>query len=978
MKIILNDYLRELKSNCENEDATEATHYPTIKALLERIASERIKVTPQPKRSEVGVPDFIIRGGDNISLIGYLEAKDIPEENLQRVAKTDQLKRYIEALDNLILTNYLDFWLFRDSKLVKKIKLLNRDDFDSQNRFDIKEVDEIEEFFESFFSYEIKAIYTSRQLALQLARRTKLLRNTILEQVKREIPEEKGHLYSFLEAFKETLINDLSPEDFSDMYAQTISYGFFLARINANGQFSRNLAYTYIPKSIPLLNEVFQFVASNDLPEEPTFIVEDLTNILINADISNILREIYHRTGSEDPIIHFYETFLAKYNPKIRKRRGVYYTPEPVVSFIVRSVNELLKEKFGKRLGLADKEVKILDPACGTGTFLARIIQEIKEEVVNSGRGGLFFDFVREHILKDVYGFELMMSPYAMAHLNLSLALAELGYELRENDRLKVYLTNALESKDIRIIHLPFYEALTTETAEAQEVKQEIPILVVLANPPYSVSSSNKSEFIEKLMRDYKKAVKGETNIQPLSDDYIKFIRFAHWKIEQGGKGIFAYISNNSYLSGLIHRGMREELLKSFDEIYILNLHGNSNIGETCPDGSKDENVFDIKQGVGIALFVKTGKGGGETKVYYHDLYGLRKVKYLYLLDSDVETVEWEELEMREPYWFFVKKNWEDGEIYRNFSRINEIFNEYSSGVKTHNDEKLVKYRITMKDYDKPYSYRPFDERIIEYDLKKVIRHRYNIMKNFLFGDNLGLIVRRSFERRTSFKHCFITKRLADINFLGAQSYTFPLYLYLDDNDNETTVEKRASNLKSDFVKKLAKTYGEEPTPEQILFYCYGVMHSETYRHDYQEFLRIDFPRIPFTKDHKLFLEIADIGEKIGELHLLESPYLDEFDASYPIPGDHKVVKPDYKEKEQRLYINEEQYFGEVPKEVWEYTVGSYQVLDKYLKYRKGRELSSGEITHLLKVITAIKRTLSLLPRADELFDRIDLDDLVH
>jgi len=443
VKIILNDYLKELKSNCENEDATEPTHYPTIKALLENIASERIKVTPQPKRSEVGVPDFIIRGSDN-TLIGYLEAKDIPEENLQKIARTDQLKKYIEALDNLILTNYLEFWLFREGKVVKKIKLLSRDNFDSQSRFDIKEIDEIEEFFESFFSYEIKTVYTPRQLALQLARRTKLLRNTILEQVEREIPEEEGHLYSFLKAFRETLINDLSPEDFSDMYAQTISYGFFLARINANGQFSRNLAFTYIPKSIPLLNEVFQFVASNDLPEEPTFIVEDLTNLLINADISNILREIYHRTGSEDPIIHFYETFLAKYNPKIRKRRGVYYTPEPVVSFIVRSVNILLKEKFGKRLGLADREVKILDPACGTGTFLAMVIQQIYEEVVNSGRGGLLFDFVREHILKDVYGFELMMAPYAMAHLNLSLALAELGYELQGNDRLKVYLTNAL------------------------------------------------------------------------------------------------------------------------------------------------------------------------------------------------------------------------------------------------------------------------------------------------------------------------------------------------------------------------------------------------------------------------------------------------------------------------------------------------------------------------------------------------------
>ena len=471
----------------------------------------------------------------------------------------------------------------------------------------------------------------------------------------------------------------------------------------------------------------------------------------------NILKKISHPTGEEDPIIYFYEPFLEKYNPKLRKGRGIYYTPMPVVSFIVRSINLLLKEKFNKPLGLAENGVKILDPACGTGTFLAYVIQTIAQEIQQSHLSGLFKDVVKNHVLEEVYGFELLMAPYAIAHLKLTLLLKDLGYELSEEERFKIYLTNALESKDVQIRQLPFIESLTRESAAAQEVKQETPILVVLANPPYSVSSYNKSEFIEDLMNDYKEDVRSERNIQPLSDDYIKFIRFAHWKIEQGGRGIFAYISNNSFLSGLIHRGMRRKLLESFDEIYILNLHGNSLIRETCPDGSKDDTVFDIKQGVGISIFVKLLEEKKDRKIYYYDLYGLRKNKAQILIEKDINKLNWSKIQPIAKNYFFIIKASLKKEISDLWS-ITKIFNQYSSGVKTHRDHFILDFKhkdilerikifknekfsnneisskFNLKDtrdwkinetrgklkIDKNairiYDYRPFDKRLIYYD----------------------------------------------------------------------------------------------------------------------------------------------------------------------------------------------------------------------------------------------------------------------
>jgi len=1169
MKEALEEYLKTLKSKFRTAKTTEVSFYSVLEKLFKELLQlRRIKgnVICSPQRTEIGFPDFIVNG-KNGSKIGYIEAKDLFAD-LNEVSKTEQLKRYKESLPNLILTNYLEFWLYRDHKKIKTARIIEESEFENKTRFIIEDLTEIQDFFDSFFSFSIKNIYKAKELATELAKRTRLLKINTKEILDIEAEEEKGLLYGTFKAFKEHLIRDLKIDDFSDMYAQTITYGLFLAKLNSEGDFDRILAHRYIPESISLLYDMFRNLAEENLPKALVWNVEDITNVLNNADISSIRKEIYYHTQAQDPIIHFYETFLAQYDAKLRKQRGVYYTPEPVVSFIVRSINTLLKEEFDKPLGLADSDVKILDPACGTATFLASVIETIHQEIIHAGRKGLLRDIIKNHVLEDVYGFELMMAPYAVAHLKLFLLLKEFGYEITEQERFKIYLTNTLESKKAHIIYLPFYESLTKESAQAQRVKEETPILVVLANPPYSVSSFNKSEFIENLMADYKKDVKGERNIQPLSDDYIKFIRFAQWKIEQGGKGIFAYISNNSYLSGLIHRGMRTSLLDSFDEIYILNLHGNSRIGETCPDGSRDENVFDIQQGVAIGIFVRTspqpspyegegagvvepsplqGEGKGEVKrnLFYTDLWGLRENKNNYLLQNDIKTIKWEKLIPKTPQYFFVPKDFEKEKTYENFRSITQIFDVYTSGVKTHDDKNLVKFKTDGNKSDRPYAYRPFDVRIIEYDLDKVVRHRFDVMKHF-FYQNLGLATLRSTHLVQPFTHVFVTKHVADIHFASDQSYLFPLYLYAQKTENKLFEGKpgeRTANLNLDFVRDLtlALSSGGEgkaephpgplltkerekgmgrgkvpsflrrgfrggleqrrelrknPTPterkiwsklknkqlggfkfrrqhqidhfivdfyspelcliieidgdvhadpqqaeydrmrqtelesrgftvvrytnnevrenlegvlsdilktcedltlalslkgegkgelqprltlspEQILSYCYGIMHSETYRKDYEEFLRIDFPRIPFTKDYNLFLEISKIGEEIGKLHLLESALLENPIADYPIQGEHLAKKPVYDKKTRRLYINDEEFFGNVPEEVWEFVIGGYQVLDKYLKYRKDRKLSREEIEHLLKVITAIKFTIDKMRVAEELFKKIDLNNLV-
>lgn len=612
---MLDNYFQDIFKTYKTGDATEPSYYGDLKKLLENWSQTKGKnfhVTPLPKRTEAGNPDFRVWDG-KAKIVGYVEAKDPSIQDLDSIEDNEQLKRYRNTFPNLILTNFFEFRLYRNGQLIEQVSIGRP--FIIHELKTVPPVENQEKFIkllEQFFSFSIPVTTTAKSLAIELAKRTRFLRdNVIAEELKEENIEGVQTLESFLMAFEEHLIPQLTKQDFANLFAQTITYGLFAARSRAKEDFNRELAYKYIPPTIGILRKVFQFISSSDLPMSMGWIIDDIAEVLANSDVQKIISDFYKEGKGRDPIIHFYETFLAEYDPKEREKRGVYYTPEPVVSFITRSIHKLLKEKFDKEDGFATKSVTVLDPAAGTLTFPAFAIDlAIKEFKEKYGEGGIK-SLIKDHILKDFYAFELMMAPYAIGHLKMGLILDHLNYELSEEERFNLYLTNTLDftKEDPNKFPGIFEQTIAKESEEALKVKEDIPIMVIMGNPPYSVSSTNiikEGSDYYKLYESYKEIVrKEERNIQPLSDDYIKFIAFAHWKIKQAGQGIIGMITNNSYLDGLIHRDLRRKLYEDFNEIYILNLHGNSKRQEKAPDGGKDENVFDIQQGVSIILMVK-------------------------------------------------------------------------------------------------------------------------------------------------------------------------------------------------------------------------------------------------------------------------------------------------------------------------------------------------------------------------------------
>lgn len=623
----INEYLKSVKTAFENGQATEHSHRGFLQTYLQNLSD--CIVTNEPKRQSCGAPDYIIeRKGIPV---GYIEAKDI-DVDLDKIEKSEQLKRYFLSLDNLILTDYLEFRFYRNGQKLETCRIAKIENGKLKPIED--NFEHLEKFLADFFLYKGITIKNADKLAKIMAVKAQLLQeitfNTLI-QAKQDLQngtlDQDESLLNQYEVFKNILIHDLTERQFADIYAQTITYGLFAARLNdaTLENFSRQEAAFLVPKTNPFLLKLFSYIAGPDIDTRIEWIVDELADVFAACDIAELLQTF---STDQDPFIHFYETFLAEYDSKLRKSRGVYYTPQPVVDFIVRSVDKILQEEFDLPMGLADSQkinvklqnkhtskienteihrVQILDPATGTGTFLFEVLREIYKKY--EGQTGLWQNYVEEDLLPRLHGFEILMAPYAMCHLKLGMFLQQTGYKSinpAKPKRLGVYLTNSLEVSDEDYGTL-FSQWLSQEAQEANYIKKQMPIMIVLGNPPYSVSSSNKSEWITSLTEDYKKDL-NEKNIQPLSDDYIKFIRYGQYCIEEKGEGILAYISNNSFIDGLIHRKMRKSLMKTFDKIYILNLHGNSKKKETCPDGSKDENVFDIQQGVSINIFVKKSK----------------------------------------------------------------------------------------------------------------------------------------------------------------------------------------------------------------------------------------------------------------------------------------------------------------------------------------------------------------------------------
>ena len=1040
MEKLLKQYLKKLTATFNRGDAREESYYKHLDELIKQYAEiqniKNIDITILPKKTEAGNPDFRVWDGKN-HITGYIEAKDPSVTNLDYIEGTEQLERYLSTFPNVILTNFYEFRLYRDGQRVAQA-MIGRPIIAKKLKMapPLENIDKFKELFDKFFSFSLPKVQSARALAIELAKRTRFLRDEVIA-VEMEENGSKGHkqIIGFYQAFKKYLIATLTEKQFADLYAQTITYGLFAARTRANGEFNRRLAFDYIPHTIGILRDIFRYISLEDPPKSLQIIVDDIAEILNVANINKILHE-YHSTGKgKDPILHFYETFLATYDPEIRERRGVYYTPEPVVSYIVRAIHSILKSHFGLADGLASKEIKLLDPAGGTLTFPAEAIQlAINEFKKKYGEGGLH-TLIKQHILKNFYAFELMMAPYAIGHLKMGFIFEELGYKMAEDERFKLYLTNTLEMEEIEQISIPGLSALSEESHLAGKVKKEQPILVILGNPPYSGISSNINKWTERLLKEdidgvqsyYKVDGKplGEKNPKWLQDDYVKFLRFAQWKIQKSGYGIVGMITNHSYLDNPTFRGMRQSLMKTFDEIYILDLHGNSLKKETTPDGGKDENVFDIRQGVAIALFIKN-KNPKESKVFHRDLFGLREEKYEWLEKNDFDINNYNEIKPQSPYYFFVPRNTKHIKQYLNWKKINEIFPLNGVGMTTardnfvidfdansvenrirlfknskYNDDQLHKFfqirkkkgwnirkawnmlqEISDSDLNKfiyPVSYRPFDNRYIFWHDSVVWRTVKRVMRHML-EENIGLTVSKQVKASRDWRHCLISDLIIESSFVSNKTSEitslFPLYLYPDKNKSDLFSQhqtEREPNIPKEIFEKLQSVYGQKPMPEEILYYIYGVFYSNIYRKTYAEFLKIDFPRVPFTANYELFKQMADFGKQLADLHLLKSPALDPPIAKYQGSSTNdRIEKIAYKEKEQRIYINKDKYFEGVVPEVWNYPIGGYQVLYKYLKDRKGRKMD--DAPRYCRIVTAISKTIELQEKIDKIYPDVEKD----
>jgi hypothetical protein len=1036
-KALFSKYLKELSAVALQGDAREESFYPALADMLAEVAQTsgrtHVRVTTLPKPTDAGNPDFRLWNGTD-RIVGYVEAKKPTEERLDLIEDSEQLRRYRSTFPNLILTNFLEFRLYRNGERVETVLaarplVLNR----LRTIPPIEKPDELFNLLDRFLGFSLPKAFTAECLAVELAKRTRFLRDVVSQQLQQE-QETPGMLSGFFEAFQAYLIGTLTPEDFADLFAQTIAYGLFAARTRAGDGFSRRAAFDNIPHTIGVLRDLFRFISLGDLPEQLAWCVDDLAEVLAVADAPGILDRYYHEGKGSDPIVHFYETFLAQYDPAERERRGVYYTPEPVVSYIVRSLHGLLKTEFKKPDGLASDGVRLLDPAAGTMTFVARAAREAVAEFEAKYGAGAREDFIRRHILKNFYAFELMMAPYAVGHLKMGFFLEELGHRLADNERVPFYLTNTLDIEELEQSKLPGFSALAEESRLAGKVKKQTPILVILGNPPYSGHSSNIGEWIRGLVEDYKQVDDkplGEKTSKWLQDDYVKFLRFAQWKIEQAGCGVVGMITNHGYLDNPTFRGMRQSLMRTFDDIYVLDLHGNSLKRETCPDGSKDENVFDIRQGVAIAFFIN--RGGKETRgtVRHADLWGAREAKYAWLDAYDLKHTDWRDVKPASPFHLFVPRDEAGSQRYQEFMRVAEVFPLNGVGMTTARDEFVIGTqksslinRVCLFKHNKgsddelhryfsirrkkgwsirrawkmlqeltdtqltehfvPVLYRPFDVRWIFYHDSVVWRTVKRVMRHMLAGENVALLVSR--QVLSDFRHAFVSETVTNFNNIDiagrfGSGYQFPLYLYPTADQQDLFAHhdssERRPNLNPKVVTALAAAYGAEPTPEQIFHYVYAVLYAPSYREKYAEFLRMDFPRIPFTTGREAFQSLARLGERLAGLHLLKSPELDPPACRFEGVGDSRIVKGRkaglrYEPGEQRVYPNTTQYFAPVPEAVWTYQVGGYQVCEKWLKDRQERRLEVDDIRTYCRIVTALGLTISIQQEINALYPQAE------
>lgn len=1014
----IKDYIQQINEQFKTGNAREHSYRPMLQQLLNDMLPDFI-VTNEPARISCGAPDFIIISKKMNTPVFFVEAKDINDNDLDGHSQhKEQFTRYKESLDHIIFTDYLDFHLYENGEWVKNVRLAEI----QGNKITLckEKVDDFKQLIGHIATTQPKAITSATTLARQMAAKARTLASTIkkafaLANENEETREDNQQLQSQLDAFRNVLIHDLTPDGFADIYAQTIAYGMFAARLHDNTpeDFSRQEAAGLIPKSNPFLRQIFQSIAGYDLDARIAWVVDDLVSIFLATDIKKVMQTYSNNELHHDPMIHFYEDFLSEYDRKLRKSKGVWYTPLPVVQFIVRAVDDILQRDFGLAEGLADcskitrevvneayvkgekhkgkqvgtptlkKEmhrVQILDPATGTGTFLAEVVNHIYDKFRDMQ--GMWQSYVTDHLIPRLHGFELLMASYAVAHLKLDMLLQDTGFVQPENQkRLRIYLTNSLEECDKNTGTL-WSSWLSNEANEANRVKRDCPVMVMIGNPPYSGESQNKGEWIMNLMETYKKEPGGKTQLKErnpkwINDDYVKFIRLAQDYVERNGEGVIGFINPHGFLDNPTFRGMRWNLLKTFDKIYTIDLHGNSNKKEICPDGSKDENVFDIKQGVSINLFVKTGENAEDElgKVYHKDLFGLRDEKYEFLNTRSLDNVGYEELHPQAPMYFFVPKDFKLQEEYEKGIKVDKLIGLKSVGVVTSKDKVLTSFNTASlicqvkEEYNIEactnviwhYDYRPFDSRFIYYDTNLVARARENVMCHLKAG-NIGLIVNKQI-RQDNVCPYFITCNLVDLHIfetMNASANVFPIYLYTTAIDG---TEEKVPNLNHEEWQKFNAAVGRETTPEELLAYIYVVLHSPHYRERYKEFLKIDFPRIPLPSSAEEFERLGQLGQCLINLHLMHDAASWKIDTTFPESGDQKVSQ--IKWVDGKVWINDEQYFGNVPESAWTFYIGGYQPAQKWLKDRKDRFLSFEDLRHYQRIIYALTETQKIMEEID-------------
>ena len=991
----IKEYISTINQKFRAGNATEHTYRGTLEQLMQTLLP-KLRIVNEPKREKCGAPDYIASRKDGIPVF-YIEAKDIGDNDLDGHnphAHKEQFTRYKQALDHIIFTDYLDFHLYEHGEFVDSVRI-------AEIKGDkIVAITENEDKFLSLIQHvgnnAIQSITSASRLAKLMAGKARLLEN-IIEQAMNDETESYANenIRGQYQAFKDVLIQELKPSEFADIYAQTIAYGMFAARLHDDTpkDFSREEAARLIPKTNPFLRQIFNNLAGNDLDERIAWVVDDLATVFKATNIQKIMKTYVQDKRHHDPMIHFYEDFLSEYNPKLRKSKGVWYTPQPVVGFIVRAVDEILQKEFGLQEGLADysmieKElaveqsrdkrtsdgarhenhkfhrVQILDPATGTGTFLAEVVNQIYDRYRDNQ--GIWQQYVEQHLLPRLNGFEILMASYAVAHIKLDMLLSETGYQHQTDKRLHVYLTNSLEESNNEPRTL-FAQWLSREATEANVIKRDYPVMVMIGNPPYNGSSTNTGKWIMSLMEDYKKEPGGkrpldERNPKWLNDDYVKFIRLSQYYVERNECGIIGFINPHGFLDNPTFRGMRWNLLKTFDKIYTIDLHGNSKKKETCPDGSKDENVFDIMQGVSINLFVKTGQKGKDElgKIYHTDLYGLRQNKYDYLDNIHWSNVDYSEIFPQAPMYFFVPKDFGLQDEYNKGFKVDELFVANSMGVTTGHDKELVSFIPFNSGTNEEYHYRPFDKLWIDYDLNKVVRPREAIMKH-LQKDNVALCLIKINSSVDGLFKILVTTGITDKTLLSSKDNTnvFPLYIYKENMG----VEERIPNFNTKLLAQIEQSFGEQIEPIELFDYIYAVLHSPNYRERYKEFLKIDFPRIPYPTNADEYHRLAKLGAELRKLHLMED-LPTQLPTLFPKGG---TLQVDCLRWEQnRVYINSEQYFENVPESAWNFYIGGYQPAQKWLKDRKGLTLDFKDVKHYQSIIYVLQQTERIMQEIDK------------